>query len=342
MNCVVIYHYFPRFRIEIFEALRSDSDVDYSFIYGRNSRFGVPCVVDERDSVKSNFFLGNFVIQSVSYRDIRRVARSSSVILGDIKFLNSWLYAIIGRLSGRKVYFWTHGALQSEGWLKTRVRRVFYSLAHELLLYSNNEQKLLKQEGYRTPISVIGNANFSDAVRQDEYRCPRTKDCFYVGRVTREKQLQSFIDFAVASPHRRFAIVGDGDAKDDLVEYCSKRNCGNLRFLGAIYDTGKLSEELWEYKNLIFFTPIGLSCFTAVLLGKRIFVRAGTTHKPEFHILKKYGLIEEFRSIEQLEELLNIDYDEASFWANRERFLNENSASAVSMRITRAVNCWRC
>lgn len=322
--------------------MRSDGDIDYSFIYGKNSRFGVPSIADERDSIKTNLFLGNFIVQSISFRDLKQVAQSNSVILGDIKFLNSWLYAIIGRLSGRKVYFWTHGVLQSEGWLKTRFRRVFYSLANELLLYSDHEQKLLKQEGYRTPVSVIGNANFSDAERQNEYHCPRTNGCFYVGRITREKELQSFIDFAAASPHRRFAIVGDGDAKGDLVEYCNERNCSNVRFVDAIYDIDELNEDLWEYKNLIFFTPIGLSCFTAALLGKRIFVPAGITHKPEFHILKEYGFIEEFHSTDELEDLLGADYDEAMFWEKRDQFLSENSASAVSMRITRAVDDRRC
>jgi len=337
VNCTIVYHYFPKFRREIFDALRQVDNVDYRFIYGRNARFGIQNVIDQRDSIRKNLYIGTFVIQSIGFRDLWQISHSNNLILGDIKFLNSWLYAIICRIYGKKVYFWTHGILQSESWLKTRIRRFYYALAHGLFLYSDNEQELLRKEGYRTAITVIGNSNFSDSECDSDFVFPQSEGCFYVGRVTTEKRLTEFVDFASENPLRSFVIVGDGDAKDELLQYHDEHHCENLRILPSIYDMKLLSQELLRFRNLVFFSPIGLSSFTAALLGKRIFVRAGLTHKPEYHLLRKYGLVQEFSSFEQLRQLLDTEIDEVRFRDMRARFLRENSATAVARKISQVV-----
>ena len=59
-----------------------------------------------------------------------------------------WLAAILGRLRGKRVYFWTHGWQQHERGLKALVRNTFYRLAHGLLLYGHYAKMIGLSHGF--------------------------------------------------------------------------------------------------------------------------------------------------------------------------------------------------
>lgn len=332
----IIYHYYPRFRQPIFEALTRLSST-FHFVYGRNARFGVANLQDDNHDVRRNVFLGTVVLQSFGLSTLWSICRGDSIILGDSKFLNSWLYAIIGRLCGRQVWFWTHGVLEPERGLKWWVRRAYYKLAHGLMLYSANEARLLRELGYDKPLFVVGNANYTENDVASLNPVPlgnRQDGLCYVGRISENKGLSDFIRFAQAHPGIRVVLVGP------IADGCKLPSAlpRNLLICAPEYTTERLKVVTESCGTLVMFSPAGLSLFTGILLGKRLLIRDLSPQKPEFHLLNQYGLVQTFDDYDDLvRQMREPVLSDKVFQEARERFLRDNAAEQVAARIVAAL-----
>lgn len=333
----VIYHYYPKFRQKIFDSLRNDAPVPFAFIYGGNSRFGVKSIIDDRDVVTHNFFIKNLVVQTLNFGILRAVCTESSIILGDLKFLNSWLYAILARLFGQKVFFWTHGVLTREGGFKWRLRKAYYSLANALLVYSQHEADLLAELGFTKPIFVIGNSNYSsddiEAIRLDTKHGTASTGVCYIGRISQNKGFGEFVLLARQNPEIKVTLIGPRTTAQSDVD----KTPDNLSVLPSAYDEQELSLLTKGLENFVMFSSAGLSLFTAALLGKRIFLKRSHPQKPEYHLLKEHGLIQEFDHTEELaSELSEPALSDEAYNTARSAFLEENTSENVARRILAA------
>ena len=107
----IIYHYYPRFREKIFESIACQQP-SAVFIYGRNAGL-VSHQSQTKMIIPKELHFRNLIFQSFGIETIRLILSSDSIILGDLKFINTWIYAILGRLFGRRI-LWTHGLLAPE------------------------------------------------------------------------------------------------------------------------------------------------------------------------------------------------------------------------------------
>lgn len=327
----IIYHYYPSFRRQIFESVKELSP-ETVFIYGRNARFNIASVADDTDHVRHNFFVGTLIFQSFSLTTLRHVLRNDSIILGDIKYLNSWLYAVLGRLFGRKVLFWTHGVLKPEVGLKWMFRRAYYNLANGLLLYSQHEADLMRDQGFCKPIYLVGNANFNTGELADTQPTGQLagNGLCYIGRISAEKGLNDFINFSQRYPDRKVVLVGPISPEDKE----GLTTPENLHIIAPEYDLERLRQVTADCGTMIMFSAAGLSLFTAAFLGKRIVIKRTYPQKPEYNLLQDYDLIETFENFDELVQrieqplLSDNDYHKA-----RLRFLENNTAENVAKRI---------
>lgn len=333
----LIYHYFPAFRRHIFSAIESQCIID-RFIYGTNGRFNVKTQKFDTHELQKNIFLGNFIVQTCNLKILITVLKNNNIILGDIKFLNAWVYAIFSRLSRKTVLFWTHGILSNEGGLKGFIRKSFYNLADGLLVYSENEEKLLRLLGYRKPVFVIGNSNYSEedlAEYENINLDQRPNRCCYVGRVSEEKNIDDYASFFHKAQEYHLKIVGPLSNGIDLNSCFESK----IEFMPPTYELGTLAKYVSDCRNFIMFSQSGLSVFTAIILGKRLIVKDYLVQKPEFHLANKYGLIETFQNHADLREKLSgPGLGKQEYKNARARFLSENSAEKVANRIEQALN----
>lgn len=330
----IIYHYYPRFRQPLFEAI-AQAHPGTEFIYGANSRFGIAALAEDGHHLRRNLFLRNLIFQGFGLSTLRRVCRHDSIILGDLKFVNSWLYAILGRLCGRRILFWTHGVLKPETGLKWRLRKAYYNLANGLLLYSEHEAALMRDSGYHKPIDVVGNSNYhaADLLALEAVPSRSDKGLCYIGRISVEKGLVEFARFAARYPDRKVVLIGP--TTPEIERYKGKDD--NLIILEPEYDLLRLKQITADCGTLIMFTPAGLSLFTAMLLGKRVLIRRMFPQKPEYHLLQAQGLVEMFDDFDDLmDRAAEPDLDPAVFETARKQFLDENSAECVADRVVQA------
>jgi glycosyltransferase involved in cell wall biosynthesis len=59
------------------------------------------------------------------------------IYLGNPYFVSTWISALLARLTGKKVFFWTHGWTRADRGAKDWFRRLFYKLSNGLLLYGH-------------------------------------------------------------------------------------------------------------------------------------------------------------------------------------------------------------
>ncbi|QFI63989.1 glycosyltransferase family 1 protein [Qipengyuania flava] len=335
----MIYNYYPQYRRPIFESLKQLHE-SVCFIYGKNSWQNVANVVEEEDHVRRNIFIAGLTFQTFGLSTLARICRNDTIVIGDIRFVNAWIYALIGRICGRQIYFWTHGVLEPEQGFKWFLRRHFYMLSDALMLYSRYERVLLEEMGYPKPLIVIGNSNFSDGDaskilqrERGESALPGNDVC-YVGRVSQEKGIEEFARFAEAHPEKRVVLVGPVTAACDRYRH----RYSNLIFLEPEYELERLRDITSGCGTLVMFTAAGLSLFTAILLNKRALVKRTFPQKPEYHLLRKYGLVDMFDDYDEMEGLLEYPtLSDAEFEAARTRFFVENSGQMVAKRIMAAL-----
>jgi len=326
---LIIYHYFPTFRKDIFDALRCTYSFDLS--YGINGRRNIATLVDPDDLVHRNFYFMNFILQTMSWPLIKKICKNDVVILGDVYFVNAWLYAILAKIFGRKVYFWTHGLLREEKGVKLLVRKVFYSLATEFFVYHEAAKTLMQRSGFIQPITVIGNSNYS--INSNLFSDTVTEKNFcYVGRLKGQKDIEFLIELSLKVPTEKVLVVGPRPSKLRLPS-----NVSNLTFSDPEYDIFKIQELLGNYGKFIVTNECGLAGFTAILLYKKLYVRQFENQKPEYHILNNHGLVNEFTCLDDI-LAQDCDIDETAY----RNFLTENSAEAVARRIYSRVKLSEC
>lgn len=336
----IIYHYFPHFREPIFTALARKAP-EAQFIYGANSRFGVAALTDEAHHVRRNFFFGSFIFQTFRFSDLKRAYKGDCIIIGDIKFLNSWIYAVVARMGGRRVLFWTHGVLEKETGFKSLIRKCYYKIGHGLLLYSQHEACLLREMGFNRPIYVIGNSNYGVAdlarLRDIAYLNKGDGAC-YIGRISVDKGSIDFLELARELPDCRIFLVGP-------IDYRSSDFLGeveNIEVCAPEYSLDRLKAVTSQCGSHVIFRAAGLSLFTALLLNKRLFVKRCYPQKPEYHLLDEFGLIESFDDIAELiKKLEKPGISETDFLKSRLLFLKEYTAEAVADRILSALELER-
>ena len=294
-NINIFYHYYPAFRKNIFDGMKKQNDIKYCFIYGKNGRNNVKVISEKNDLIFHNFFVGNLIFQSLNLRVLNLVTKNDSVILGDIYFMNSWLYILLSKLFRKKCFLWTHGILKEDTGLKKIIRNFYYNLSDGLLTYHDEANDLLRNQGIKCRINTIGNSNFSQSQLNQfsniELEYTDQKFC-YVGRISQSKEFSKFIDFVKKYPEKKLLLMGPCDF--DINKYTKKYP--NLLYAKQEYDLRIISEITRKYPNFIIFSSCGLAIYTAAILKKRIFALVGK-QKPEYYLLKKHYPIYEFDSL---------------------------------------------
>lgn len=209
------------------------------------------------------------------------------VLLGNFSKGSMWLAAIFGRLTGKQVFFWTHGWVRRDKGVKRVFRKTFYKLANGLLLYGHRAKMIGIEEGFDSDrLHVIYNALDCDS--QDKTRAQikpddrdRTRNELFgdhasnpvvvnVTRLHHYKKLDTLIEAAAILNDQgrpvNVLIVGDGPHKSEL-EQLAKDKGVNAVFTGALYDELEIGKMLNASDVAVMPGPVGLLVMHALAYG---------------------------------------------------------------------------
>jgi hypothetical protein len=154
---LIIYHYFPHYRLPILNSLcnQENMDMDYTFLSGFTSDIPLN-ILKEKDvstlkfiSAKNRWFFGNILWQTKVLRNSISSEYDCIIYLGSPNFITTWLGALIAKIMGKPTLFWTHGFLNSNN-IKNILKKLFFSIPDGLLLYGNKAKNNLVSHGFKS------------------------------------------------------------------------------------------------------------------------------------------------------------------------------------------------
>lgn len=314
----VIYHFFAHYRQPVLQELIHNSPNHYEFL-GDNQSFGTGVklankISDDRFVHTKCRFIGPFLFQFGAIRAALGTRYDTLVMLGNPNWPTTWLAAIIGRLRGKQVFFWTHGWLKQESGLKSKFRNIFNKLAHGLLLYGHRAKEIGIKSGFKPErLHVIYNS--LDCLLQDKARSqlePKDREStrqklfkdsaqqpilINITRLHHYKKLDMLIDAAKILNDRgspvNLLIVGEGPHKQEL-EQQAKNNNINAVFTGALYEELEIGQMLNAADIAVMPGPVGLLVMHALAYGVPVISNNNLdTQMPEYEAITQ-GLTGDF------------------------------------------------
>ena len=261
----VIYHFFPHYREPIVERLARSTVARFVFIaddhdYENDLKGGdFSSAVELRPAptkrVYRSFMWQKGIIGAALGREFDQL-----ILLANAYWIATWLAAIIARLRGKRVLFWSHGFLKPPTGLKGVLRNVFFKLAHAHLFYGDRAKIYAVAAGWDPKrIHVVRNSLHLDAqVKAREAVTPEAIEALK-HRLFSDPSLPLVYATCRLQPGKRpdlllaaltrlqseglranTIIVGDGPCKADLVRVACEAGLP-VHFEGACYDEARLA-----------------------------------------------------------------------------------------------------
>lgn len=209
------------------------------------------------------------------------------VYWGEAHRLSTWLSAILARLVGKKVVFWTHGIYGNEGRFKRKIRTLFYHLAHKVLLYGEHGKRQLELSSIPSErLHVINNSlNVKAQLRKIHsldvatLNSVRRKICteaekllIFVGRLEPQKNLDLLLEaLAILRQKGRLVkvlLIGSGSERDSLTRKTSDLGLeGSVIFYGECYEDDVVIPLLAASDICVSPGEVGLTAMHALVCG---------------------------------------------------------------------------
>ena len=306
----VIYHFFAHYRQGIITELVQDPRHEWTF-YGDTHDFS--------SNIKPYVFPPNInyvrlkvvrLIRNVIWQwGIVRIAASRDhdtlILLGVSKHLSMWVAAIVGRLTGKRVLFWTHGwTYRPKGPLRY-VRRAFYMLAHSIMTYGHWAKQIGLEEGFKPKqLHVIGNcldlraqnqallsinSERKSQIRIELFGEDKVPSIACTSRLIEVRRLDLLFHAVCIlrqnGKNCNIILVGDGPERAKL-EALAKRLGIKVAFIGAFYDEKRIGEFLLASNLTVAPGMVGLTAMHSMAFGIPV-VSHGNAEKqmPEFEAI---------------------------------------------------------
>lgn len=304
----VVYDSYPHYRKGVIEALAASTQFEYIFFgdpsYRSPSIRNYQFPTGIRSVQTRSFMLGPLHVQRGILRAVLRERVEHCIFLGNPRFASYWFLAPLLRLLGKRVYFWSHGWLDSrETRLRGFLKHRFYHMADALLLYGKRARRIGLARGFRPDrLYVIGNSldyaaqralyeelrSTSAAELRRELELPATSRILIcTARVIPSCRFDLLIQAASElrrSGHDVFLlIVGDGPEVEALTQLARSLDVPH-RFWGACYDERVLA-RLYKASDLTVSPgKVGLTAVHSMAYGTPVithdnFDRQGPEHE---------------------------------------------------------------
>ena len=288
----------PIYRKFLWLKLLQNDSFNCSFAYGTNSTSGIPQVYQDEfrafsqsnqiQSVK-NIWLKKTILfwQSGALRIALKGDYSVIVFLGECYCLSTWLSAVICRFRGIRVVFWGHGIYGNESKLKLILRKTFYRLAHQHLLYERRAKKLMVALGFKSEdLYVVFNSLDYDRQKalREQYRSLSKQEVYpffknpdlpilvFIGRLTTGKKLEMLLNVANGINSEETTVnlvfIGDGPEREKLEKLGIKGIAEKwLHFVGACYSEEEIGKYLAVSDLCVSPGNVGLTAIHSLSFG---------------------------------------------------------------------------
>lgn len=293
-----MYHFFAHYRAAVNRELICGNKYDFLFVGAEMdpSKSGIKLWKQTEGvkflATKIYYPFGRILFQSHVIRLALRRDIHSIIFLGCAEFASTWVSAALARLTGKKVYFWTHGWTETDKGLKKYIRIMFYRLANDLLLYGHHAKQIGLKFGFRSEhMHVIFNSldytaqiAARDAVKENDlsairgsFFCEHAERplLIFSGRLIPMRRFDILLDAMEHLMKEGFPVnllvIGDGPEMQ-TIQTLSKSRDLSVHCYGACYDEVLLAKFFMASDLLVMPGRIGLTAMHSFAYGTPIVV----------------------------------------------------------------------
>lgn len=249
------------------------------------------------------------------------------ILTGSTNNITHWIFlALLKLMPRKKTLIWTHGLYGYESKRQLLVRRLFYSLVDEFLIYGEYARDNMIKAGISSPekLHVIHNSlNYDEQMEIRKSIVPSTiyKEHFgndnptiiFIGRLTTVKKLDMVLDALSILRDKghsyNMVFVGDGTEKDNLGGKCRSLHLDNqVWFYGSCYDEVENANLIYNADVCVSPGNVGLTALHAMMFGTPIITHNNYPWQmPEFQTIieGKTGSFFEENNIDSLSETIH-------------------------------------
>lgn len=256
------------------------------------------------------------------------------IITGDPSVLSSWVLLILAKLTGKKVFAWTHGLKKPVENKGDYIKKTFYRLCHKILLYGDYSKNIMLKEGFKSDKLIpIYNSldyqkqlsirkNISNSNQYQGYFGNQSPVLIYIGRIQKSKKLDLLVEAVKAlkndNTNCNLVIIGEDVDGNDIPKLVKDYNLEkNVWFYGPCYDEEKIGQLLYDSDVCITPGLIGLTAIHSLTYGTPVITNDSfSSHGPEFEAITT-GVTGDFFKTDNVENLcskiikwINLDNEE--------------------------------
>lgn len=352
LNVVIVYPFFMHYREPVFRELIENGRHKYFFAGDSIDRSGqikaYPITPPARWWKARCFFLGSIALQPGVIWHLFRQKTDCWILLGNYSWPFTWLTAILARLMGKRVLFWTHGWIRRQESFGDKLRDRFYRLSHGLLLYGQYAKKLGVESGFsKDELYVVYNAldfesqqttrkSITDSAIQgvkELFEQPDLPIVLCCSRITRVRRLDMLLDAAgrmKQSGHEiNILLIGDGPEQSMLEAMAQKMNL-NVHFYGACYDEEKIAAATIASTVTVAPGKVGLTAMQSIAYGTPVITHGDPENQmPEYESIVP-GISGDFFQHNDVDDLARVICQ----WIEKENFDHERCIESVQRRYT--------
>ena len=318
---------------------------------GPHYRYPIFRTIDEEFSC--DFYLGdrtNTVIKTFNYRLLKGFKKTVhnvfihnvywqrstvNLIFKPYKFyildgepycISSWLILILAKFSGKITISWTHGWYGREGKLKRIIKKIFYSLFTELMVYNEYSIHLMEKVGFpANRLHCIANSLDSDkdkAIRSklrntsifSEHFKNNFPTLIYCGRIQKSKKLYLILDslrlLKEKGHYLNVVFVGKDIENTERANYAEPVGVQPQTWMvGPCYDDNKLGELFYNAAVCVSPGNVGLTAIHALSFGCPVITHNNFPYQmPDFEAIRP-GITGDFFKEDDVSDLSRVILD---------------------------------
>ena len=321
----LVYNYAQHYRGGVFKLLDKELQIESYF----GDKMGD---IKKLDYDELNFFkeelinvklIGPFYWQKGVLKLFNKY--DNYIFLGEYYCLSTWLFLLLSVFSKNKIILWTHGWYGNESFFKKILKKTFFNLSDQILLYGNYAKNLMIKEGFKSEkLKVIYNS--LDYSSQYKIRTKLEKTLVYneyfkndypvllfIGRLTKVKKLEYIIEvqkeLIKKGNNVNVVFIGKGVEEVNLKSIVKENKTEDLTwFYGACYDENQIGNLIFNADICVSPGNVGLTAMHSMVYGTPVISHDNfTLQMPEFEAILKGETGDFFKhnSVDSLIETIN-------------------------------------
>lgn len=328
---VFILNYAPHYRYPIFKMINDELEADFYFgdIPGSSiEKIDYSDLSNFKEEFKTLQFK-TFYWYKGSINQIFKPYKNF-VLTGDPQIFSNWIILILAKLTGKKVYLWTHGWYGEETGFKKTIKRLYFNLANKILLYGDYAKNLMIKNGFDqnklVPLYNSLNYDLQLSIRNGLETTSVYVNHFkntnpvliFIGRVQKNKRLDLVLKaMKLLNNQGKFlnlVVVGKVSKDYNIQEDINSNNLHEQVWLyGPSYDEKKNGELIYNASLCISPGNVGLTAIHSLMYGTPVITHNNFTKQmPEFEVvIENYtGIFFEENNLDDLVKKIEIILDQ--------------------------------